>query len=406
LVTGVQRPADINELQANFEFSVDTVNVGEEATFTDISTGAPVSWNWSFGDGTGAEGPEVSKIWDEEGVFTVTLFIVDAQGAEASQEIQITVVAVDVITPPSADFGFRFGTIEVGETIIFESQTTGDPDLLVWDLGDGNTASGEAVEHSYTAAGTYIVELTASNSAGSDTTSTAITVIDAVVAPEAVIGSFTRIVETGDSVLLVSNSSNSPTAVSWEFGDGETGLGTEVRHSWETPGIFRIRLFVSNSAGESTAFADIQVQPRVDLPIARFDQSSLEAVVGESINFNDLSLNNPTTFSWEFGDGSAASGPNVSKSWDEADVYTVTLTVQNEAGQDEVSKSVTVIEPPSDPPIASFSVDDATVPVNSIVNFIDTSTNEPTEWSWDFGDGKARARRALRMRSSLRGSMS
>ena len=65
LVEGVQQAVDEDELQANFQFSADTVNVGEEVTFTDDSTGDPVSWNWSFGDGTGAEGPEVSKAWEE-----------------------------------------------------------------------------------------------------------------------------------------------------------------------------------------------------------------------------------------------------------------------------------------------------------------------------------------------------
>ncbi|MGI9607752.1 MAG: PKD domain-containing protein [Acidimicrobiales bacterium] len=387
VVDGVQQAQPTVELQANFEFTSDTVNVGEEVGFSDVSTGEPVSWNWAFGDGTGAEGPEVVKSWDLEGVYLVELFVADATGREDSQTVEITVVAVDEIRPPAANFRFRSDTIEVGEVLEFEDLSTGDPETLVWDFGDGTQTTGSLVEHSYSDAGVYTVELTASNGAGSDSTTATITVVAAVVAPEAIIGAFPRTVETGQSITLVSESTNSPTAVSWDFGDRTTALGSEVRHAWADPGTFRIRLFVSNSAGNSSTFADIVVQPRVDPPIARFTESDLVVVSGETLSFSDLSLNNPTRFNWEFGDGSTATGPNVTHRFTEPGTTTVTLTVENEAGRDDVSKTVTVLPPPPDPPTASFTVTNATVPVNTAVVFTDTSTGDPTSWSWNFGDG-------------------
>ncbi len=376
-----------DELLANFEFSADTVNVGEEVAFTDASAGTPVSWNWDFGDGTGAEGPEVTKAWDTEGVFTVQLFIADASGRQAQQSIEITVVAVDVRRPPIANFSFRSDTIEAGETLTFTDQSSGDPTALEWDFGDGSTAVGASVAHTFDSPGIYEVTLTAVNEAGSDSTSAAITVVDAVQPPEAIIGPVSTVIETGQSILFRSESTNSPTALSWDFDDGSTETGSEARHSWSSPGTYRVRLTASNSAGSDSTFVDIVVQPRVVPPLARFGESDLDAVVGETLSFNDLSQNNPTRWTWEFGDGSTASGPNVSHAWSEAGVYTVTLTVQNEAGSDEVSKTVTIAPPPPDPPLASFTIPSAVVPVNSIVRFTDTSTNDPTEWLWDFGDG-------------------
>ncbi len=387
VIDATATPPPEDELVANFEFTSSQVNVGQNVTFTDTSTGAPTSWNWDFGDGTGADGPEVTTSWDVEGLYTVTLFVTDARGRESSQALDVTVLAVDVLTEPTAFFGFRSGTIEVGETIVFTDQSTGEPETLLWDLGDGTQASGTVVEHQYDQAGIFEIELTASNAAGSDSTRATVTVVDRVAPPEAIIGTFPRVVQTGQSVTFTSESTNSPTSTTWDFDDGETGLGAEVRHAWEEPGTYRVRLLVSNSAGTDEIFADIVVEPSVIPPEARFSESTLEAIVGETVNFTSLSLNNPTSVSWEFGDNSTAAGPNVSHAWDTPGTYRVTLTVANDAGTDDLSKTVTISPPPPDPPVAAFTIADATVPVNAVVDFTDASTNAPASWLWDFDDG-------------------
>ena len=44
-------------------------------------------------------------------------------------------------------------------------------------------------------------------------------------------------------------------------------------------------------------------------------------------------------------------------------------------------------EEPPDPPVANFSSDVVTGEAPLVVTFTDTSTNSPTVWEWDFGDG-------------------
>lgn len=377
----------VDELLANFVFSADTVNVGEEVRLSDDSTGDPTSWNWDFGDGTSATGPDVSKIWAREGVFTVTLFAANADGEISQQTHEFTVIAENVLRVPSAGFTLSGDTVEVGETVTFSDTSTGDPQALFWDFGDGTTGSGSQVSHRYSQPGVYTVTLTASNDAGPNSVTTEVTVVSGVDPPVAVIAPFTGVVEVGQTVTLTSESTNTPTATSWSFDDGETALGETVRHAWDRPGEYRIRLSVSNSAGSDETVGVIVVEARVNPPIARFSETALTVVQGEELRFSDLSLNAPTSMTWEFGDGATATGANVGHSWSAPGTYTVTLTASNDAGSDTVSKTVTVDPLPPDPPSAAFSISATTVQVNSVVVFTDTSTGSPTGWSWNFGDG-------------------
>ncbi len=390
----IVEPADLAEgdetLLANFNFSAEVLLAGEEVRLTDASTGNPTQWNWDFGDGTSGEGPEVSKVWDEEGVYTVTMFIANDAGDEALQTHNFTVVAPDIALPPSANFSFVSATIEVGEELTFTSTSTGDPETLLWTFGDGTSDVGQSVTKIFDSPGAFEVTLTATNAEGSDSDNAIITVVPGGLPPQAVIATIPTVIDVGQTIGLTSDSTNSPTATSWNFGDGSVDFGTEVFHAWDEPGEYRITLTVSNATGEDSTFRTIFVEPAIDPPVARFSESALTVIAGESLSFSDLSLNSPSSLVWEFGDGTTAQGANVTNIWTEPGQYTVTLTVSNEAGEDSAAKTVTVLPIPVDPPVANFRIpNSATVSVGELISFEDTSQGDPTSWSWRFGDGTA-----------------
>ncbi len=374
-------------LLANFRVSSSRATVGEPVRFVDASVGDPVAWIWDFGDGGGGDGPEIDHTWVEEGVYRVQLTVFDADGNESSQSTEIVVISDDVELPPVADFTFDRSTIEAGESVSFVSQTTGEPTSLVWDFGDGGSAEGTGAVHRFTRPGAYLVTLTATNDAGSTSASTTITVVEAVVPPVASIGRVaSTVVEVGQTLTFTSTSSNDPTTLRWDFGDGARVSGSTARHSWTAPGVYRVRLTVSNSAGTDDAVIDITVEPALEPPIARLAQSSSEVVAGDLIRFSSLSVNEPARLVWNFGDGNTARGVEVSHRWAEAGTYTVTLRAINAAGDDRISTTVTIREPVA-PPIAGFGLDMSEAGIGEAIQFTDASTPEPTEWLWDFGDG-------------------
>ena len=75
--------------------------------------------------------------------------------------------------PPVASYTFDSEKPMAGEEITFDASASYDPDGEItsweWDFGDGETASGEVVTHSYSAAGDYTVTLTVTDDGGQET---------------------------------------------------------------------------------------------------------------------------------------------------------------------------------------------------------------------------------------------
>lgn len=74
-----------------------------------------------------------------------------------------------VPTPPVTDFSADNTTPTTAQTVAFTDASTNAPTSWAWDFGDGNTSTLQNPTHQYAAAGTYDVELVATNADGSDT---------------------------------------------------------------------------------------------------------------------------------------------------------------------------------------------------------------------------------------------
>jgi len=157
-------------------------------------------------------------------------------------------------TPPVVNFTANTTAGPAPLTVRFTDTSTGNPTAWLWSFGDGATSTERNATHTYTAAGTYTVNLTVENAAGSDSVVKAnyITVTAAPVAPAA---NFTANVTTGNAPLTVrftDTSTGSPTAWSWSFGDSNTSTEQNPTHTYTVPGIYNVSLTATNSAGSNT----------------------------------------------------------------------------------------------------------------------------------------------------------
>jgi len=76
--------------------------------------------------------------------------------------------------------------------------------------------------------------------------------------------------------------------------------------------------------------------PVPQAPVADFEGTPRTVTVGESVDFTDLSLNNPTSWDWTFAGGTPASSTkqNPSVTYNTAGTFDVSLTATNSVGSD------------------------------------------------------------------------
>lgn len=372
-------------LVADFTYSSGLVGVGDTVTFTDRSQGGPTAWTWDFGDGTVATGPDVSHVWSDTGIYTVTLLVENATAVDQATVV-IRVVPPDQL-PPRADFTLTSARTEVDEPVTFTSTSTGRDLQLRWEFGEGTTATGPTARMAWTAPGEYLVRLTASNDLGTDTAEILVTVVDRVDAPRAVIAPTTTNLVVGQSGFFSSASTGNPTTVDWDFGDGTTARGADVRHAWAAPGTYTVTLTVANRAGRDRATLTVTVAPAAQAPTARFSSSASIVETGTAVTFTSTSTGDPTSLSWDFGDGTTGTGATVSKTYARPGSYTVRLTASNAVGTSATTRTVSVVANVP-PPVPVIAVSPETIRVGDPVQFSGSSTGGPvSSWSWSFGDG-------------------
>lgn len=146
------------------------------------STAAPgrqiVRYEWRFGDGSGAEGVQVSKTYGAAGAFDVTLVVTDDAGLTGVAVQQVAIATPTAtptpITPPQAIIsGPSQAVAGVAATFDGSSSTPiGGIASYNWNFGDGGLAAGPTVSHVFAQAGQYVVILAVTNAAGQSSQAT------------------------------------------------------------------------------------------------------------------------------------------------------------------------------------------------------------------------------------------
>ena len=158
-------------LTASFTFSPSSPRPGQTLTFNaSASTGGPTQYTWDFGDGTNAVGQIVTHSFATAGGYSVKLTI--SRPGSSAQTQRVVPVISDVPPPLDAgfttsahcvsQFGFEICDATPGAAVSFTANTTGATSYS-WNFGDGVTASGRSVSHTWSAGGSYAVTLTVSN---------------------------------------------------------------------------------------------------------------------------------------------------------------------------------------------------------------------------------------------------
>jgi PKD repeat protein len=189
----------------------------------------------------------------------------------------------------------------------------------------------------------------------------------------------------------------------WDFGDGSgsTTPAAVVSHAFALQQTYTVTLWVTNDRGiVSSPIPKAVTIGAGSLPIPAFVFGPTPVQLSTPVNF-DATASRPgaghqiTTYTWNWGDGTpSGGGVTTSHSFKAAGVFTVVLTVTDEAGQQNTISQTVNVGTGAPNAVFTFGVTNA---LTHTVTFdgsgstaLGTATIDPaTGYAWAFGDGLA-----------------
>ena len=327
------------------------------------SDGSIISYAWDFKDRNTGNGSTINHAFSSAGSYNVELIVTDNEGATDSLTKTITVTQTPNQSPIAsftANPTSGIVPLEVSFNASSSSDTDGSITSYQWDFKDGDTGTGQTVNHTFSSTGSYSVKLTVTDNDGAtDSLTKTITVTDSIVSNQSPTASFTANPTSGVAPLEVSfNASNSSdsdgsiTSYAWDFKDGETGNGEIISHTFSSIGSYNVELTVTDDKGATDSLTKtITVTDSIvsnQSPTASFTANPTSGVAPLEVSFNASSSSDSdgsiTSYDWDFKDGETGNGEIISHTFSSIGSYNVELTVTDDKGAtDSTTKEIEVI---------------------------------------------------------------
>jgi len=316
----------------SYTYSTQNVLPGQVQFFGHIqpATGT-YYWHWSFGDGQSANGQQNPiHQYAQPGHYVVCVNVMQNNGTIACSYCDSIYVPQTPSIPCNANFTFQ----QSGTTVHFFHNNSGiSPSTTMnyyWDFGDNTSSNLVNPTHTYLAAGVYNVCLTITDSLNNCSAQYCVTIT--IGNNTTCQASFQFTYGSIYNAAFFGHFTPLSTALQWvwDFGDGTTGTGKNITHSFPGPGTYNVCLTVITPAGTcpSTTYCQtVVIQGNTPNCQAYFTYQ----VNNANVHFNGLnSSSTPNQFLhyvWDFGDSTTGIGQNIVHTYTAMGTYTVCLTV-------------------------------------------------------------------------------
>lgn len=363
---------------AGYTYWVDTLNPNR-VEFTDTSSAGVVSWQWDFGDAATSTSQHPSHIYANSGTYSVCLTTVDGAGCNATYCDSVTIGSNGNC---ASGFTYTVDVINANMIYFYDSSSTGLA-YTVWNFNDGTTNDSlQNPVHVFSAPGTYTVCLTIGDSSGCSNTSCQQIVVGAI-------GCAANFDSAPDTVNLhtfhfTDMSLGSATSWIWEFGDGDTAYTQNATHAYTSAGSYNVCLTIVDSASNCTDTYCKYIE--VSNCYAGFTTVA-DSLDPYTVHFVDNSLGNPTSWHWDFEDGTTSNQQNPSHTYPFDAWHWVCLTTTNSNTNctNTYCGFIYAGSPSSCYEYWELTPDSADA---LTIHFTEYSWGSaPTDYFWDFGDG-------------------
>jgi len=171
-------------------------------------------------------------------------------------------------------------------------------------------------------------------------------------------------------------------------------------------------LTVNDGAGSSCSSAVDSLVVNLNKPPVAFAGEDKNACLQDRITFDGhasyTEAGENLTYTWDFGDGSKATGPKVSHRYGKGGKYYASLTVDDNMGTEYSRSTDVVIVNVNSAPTAKLNSDE-TACTGKAVTFDASAShdpdNDPLKFLWDFGDGTIRDAKSVATHTYQKGGV-
>lgn len=369
-----------------------------EAQVNDLGDATVTGHTWTFSDGGTATGDKVEHVFAEPGVYFASL-VTRLEGLASGLEQVETRRKVIVNEAPMAGLAGP-DKVAAGAAAVFDASSSVDGDGALtgfaWDFGDGTTATGVAVAHTYNAPGTYTLRLTVMDDAGVGNSATTldreITVNPAPSVGLSVASQMCTGVASPWSVDV-----DEGTSVEWSFGDGATATGASVSHAFAAPGLYPVTVALDDGKGLLNSRRSEEVYVRVNATPTAIAGPDKIVNPGVPVLFDGSASGDLdgtlTSYTWTFSDGVTLEGAQVERSFDTSGPVSVELSARDDSGSDCAVGTDTLAVLVNSSPVIDAGPD-LEVPVGAAHDVVVFDASGARDGDghglaieWDFGDG-------------------
>lgn len=309
---------------------------GNIATFSNTSTGVNNTTNylWDFGDGTTSTAINPTHTYTNTSttVYYVCLYINTQTATGVCTDT--TCQYLTILSSGGCQAYFTYAVN--GGTVSFQNQSTPSGYFSNWNFGNGQTSSVQHPNQTYTQTGWYYVCLIIYDSTGCQSNYCDSIYVNVGTTPSCQAAFVPTI--SGNTVSF-SNTSTGGTpntmTYSWVFGNGNTSNAfNPPTQPYNVPGNYTVCLYILNTQNGCT---DTTCQV-ITIPNSSGNCSAnfgyqLLGTTG-SVAFSGIATGGtaPYTYTWSFGDGTNAVGPNPTHTYLQSGIYTVCLMIVDMAG--------------------------------------------------------------------------
>lgn len=362
-------------------FATQDVCLNAAVSFTNNSTvtsGSITGWSWNFGDNTTSAASAPAHTYSAAGTYPVQLTVTSDNGCNSTMTGSVNIF-------PNPEPAFSAPSVCFGEPTQFINQTSvqgGIAFTSTWTFSDGSSSSQSNPSVTFTQPGQQAATLTVTSANGCSATSTQnMSIYNPPVARfsgnnvcEGITTQFTDLSTSQDGSIV---------SWLWDFGDGTTSTESDPMHAFSADGQYTVELTTTTQYGCTN---------RTSAPIQIFGEpepviQAMNACAGAPISFNASSTGSTAgvTYSWDLGNGTVFTDPNVSYTYAAHGTYDVTLTATNADGC--IGSGLLRIEVYPIPQTVISALDVCEETPVAFNNTATIASGTIQSYAWYFGDG-------------------